>query len=253
MGPIELSGLFSILGFFIGLIAVVILFGIVKRTKDEVRYGFIFILIGILAFVLLEAFKIFEAFQIIRQAMLAEIFGIIFVAFLVIGTWKLRALIRGLSDFGQAFVLTSEDKYENKLVSLVKDVKGVCYVTLKEPYKKIVDFLDLYSIDTSTMQFIDASGVKCDAENCIDVKNNPDDIKSAVDRVLKEKNISCVIVDDVTAVKKIESFELPIFIQDTSSLIKANEAQGFFMGKIENLSKQTINDITMIVEKVIGE
>jgi len=54
MEPIELSGLFSILGFFIGLIAVVILFGIVKRTKDEVRYGFIFILIGMFAFVLLE-------------------------------------------------------------------------------------------------------------------------------------------------------------------------------------------------------
>ena len=253
MEPIELSGLFNILGFIVGLVAIVILFGIVKRTKDEVRHGFLFVLLGMLAFVLLAAFKIFEAFQIIRQAMLAEIFSIVFVVLLVIGMWKLRTLIRGLSDFGQAFVITSADKYENKLVSLVKDVRGICYVTLDEPYKKIVDILDLYSIDTSSMQFIDASGVQCEAENCIEVKNNPDDIKSALDRVLKEKNISCVIVDDVTAVKKIESFELPIFIQDTSSLIKANEAQGFFMGKIENLSKQTINDITMIVDKVIGE
>ena len=33
MGPIELSGLFSILGFFIGLIAVVILFGIVNSLN----------------------------------------------------------------------------------------------------------------------------------------------------------------------------------------------------------------------------
>lgn len=253
MEPIELSGLFSILGFFIGLIAVVILFGIVKRTKDEVRHGFLFVLLGMLAFVLLAAFKIFEAFQIIRQAMLAEIFSIVFVVLLAIGMWKLRTLIRGLSDFGQAFVITSADKYENKLVSIVKDVKNVCYVTLREPYKKTVEILDMYNIDTSSMQFIDASDMKCNAENCIDVENNPDDIKSAIDRVLKEKNIGCVIVDDVTAVKKIKSFELPIFIQDTSSLIKANEAQGFFIGKIENLSKQTINDITMIVDKVIGE
>lgn len=160
MEPIELSGLFNILGFIIGLIAVVILFGIVKRTKDEVRYGFLFVLLGMFAFVLLEAFKIFEAFQIIRQAMLAEIFGIVFVVLLVIGMWKLRTLIRGLSDFGQAFVITSEDKHEDKLVSIVKDVRDVCYVTLKEPYKKIVDILDLYSIDTSSMQFIDASGVQ---------------------------------------------------------------------------------------------
>ena len=253
MESIELSGLFSILGFIFGLVAIVILFGIVRRTKDDVRHGFLLVLLGMFAFVLFETVKILEAFQIIRQAMIAEMFIIVFVALLVIGMWKLRTLIRGLSDFGQAFVITSADKYDNKLVSIVKNVRGVCYVTLKEPYKKIVDVFDLYGIDTSSMQFIDASGEKCDADNCIEINNNPDDIKSTLDRVLKEKNIRSVIVDDVTALKKIESFELPLFIQDASSLIKANEAQGFFMGKIENLSKQTINDITMIVDKVIGE
>ncbi len=253
MDTITISGLFSIIGFIVGLIAVTVLFGIIKRTKDAIRHGFIFVLVGMVAFVLLEAFKVFEVFLIIPQTIAADLFAVVFVLFLVAGMWKLKTLIRGLSDFGQAFVITSEDKHENKLVSLVKDVRGICYVTLEEPYKKIVDILDLYSIDTSSIQFIDASGVQCESENCIEVKNNPDDIKSTLDRVLKEKNISCVIVDDVTSVKKIESFELPIFIQDTSSLIKANEAQGFFMGKIENLSKQTINDITMIVDKVIGE
>lgn len=253
MESIELSGLINILGFIVGLVAIVILFGIVRRTKDDVRYGFLLTLLGIFAFVLFEAVRILENFQIIRQAVIVEIFITVFIALLVMGMWKLRTLIRGLSDFGQAFVITSADKYDNKLMSIVKDVRDVCYVTLKEPYKKIVDVFDLYGINTSSMQFIDASGEKCNADNCIEIKNNPDDIKSTLDRVLKEKNIRSVIVDDVTALKKIESFELPLFIQDTSSLIKANEAQGFFMGKIENLSKQTINDITMIVDKVIGE
>ena len=243
----------SIIGFIVGLVAVIVLFGIIKRTKDLVKQGFIFALIGMVAFVVLEALKVFEVFLIIPQTIAADVLAVVFVVFLVAGMWKLKTLIRGLSDFGQAFVITSKDKYEDKLVSLVKDIRGICYVTLEEPYKKIVDMLDLYSIDTSSMQFIDASGVQCEAGNCIEVKNNPDAIKSTLDRVLKEKNISCVIVDDVTAVKKIESFELPIFIQDTSSLIKANEAQGFFIGKMENLGKQTINDITMIVDKVIGE
>lgn len=249
----ELNGLFNIVGFVVGLVAVVVLFGIVKRTKDEVRHGFLYVLLGMVVFVLFEAFKIFEVFQIIDQTIVADLFGVVFVLLLVGGVWKLRTLIKGLSDFGQAFVLTSEDKYEDKLVSLVKDVKGVCYVTLKEPYKKIVDFLDLYSIDTSTMQFIDASGIKCDAENCIKIKNNSDEIKSTLDRMLKEKGLSCVIIDNVAAVKNIEKFEIPMFIQDTSSLIRANEAQGFFIGKIEDLSKQTINDITMLVDKVVGE
>ncbi len=248
-----MTRVFSIIGFIVGLVAVIVLFGIIKRTKGLVKHGFIFVLIGMVAFVVLEAFKVFEVFLIIPRTIAADVLAVVFVVFLVAGMWKLKTLIRGLSDFGQAFVITSKDKYEDKLVSLVKDIRGICYVTLEEPYKKIVDMLDLYSIDTYSMQFIDGSGVQCAADNCIEVKNNPDAIKSTLDRVLKEKNISCVIVDDVTAVKKIESFELPIFIQDTSSLIKANEAQGFFMGKIENLSKQTINDITMIVDKVIGE
>lgn len=244
---------FSILGFIVGLVAVIVLFGIIKRTKDAVRYGFIFILVGMVAFVVLEAFKVFEVFLIIPQTIAVDVFAVVFVVFLLAGMWKLKTLIRGLSDFGQAFVITSKDKYEDKLVSLVKDIRGVCYVTLEEPYKKIVDMLDLYSIDTSSMQFIDASGVQSGAENCIEVKNNPEDIKNTLERVLKEKNLSCVILDNISALKNIETFEIPLFVQDAASLIKANEAQGFFIGKMENLGKQTINDITMLVDKVIGE
>lgn len=253
MDSTMVSGFFSIFGFIIGLVAVFILFGIVKRTKDEIRHGFLFVLLGMLAFVLLEAFRIFEVFQIIRQAMLAEIFSIVFAALLVMGLWKIKALIRGLSDFGQAFVITHKGKHEDKLVSVVKGVKGVCYVTLKDSYKKLAEILDMYNIDTSAMQFIDASGVNCDADNCISIKNDPEEIKSNIDRILKEKGISCVVIDDVTAVKKIEKFELPIFIQDISSLIKANEAQGFFIGRMEFLDKQIINDIAMVVDKVMGE
>jgi hypothetical protein len=253
MEIIELGSLFNILSFIVGLVAIVLMFGIVRRTKGEIKYGFLFVLFGILAFVLFEAVKIFEAFQIINQANIVEIFSLIFIAFLVLGSWKLRSLIRGLSDFGQAFVITSADKYDNKLISIIKDVRDVCYITLKESNTKIADILDLYGINSSSIQFIDASGEKCNTDNCIEIKNNPADIKNTLDRILKEKNISCVIVDDVTALKDIQSFELPLFIQETSSLIKANEAQGYFMAKIENLSKETINDISMIVDKVIGE
>jgi hypothetical protein len=74
-----------------------------------------------------------------------------------------------------------------------------------------------------------------------------------LDRVLKEKGLRCVVIDDITELKNIESFELPLFIQDTSSLIKTNEAQGFFIGKMEHLGKETINDISMIVDKMISE
>ena len=247
------DGLFSIVGFFIGLVALVLSFGIVNRTKDDVKTGFIFVFLSMVAFVVFDFLKILEIYLIISRTIATDVFFLVFVLFLVVGMWKLRTLIRGLSDFGQAFVLTSEDKYDNKLVSLVKDVKGVCYVTLQDPYKKVVDFFDLYNIDTSKIHFIDASGEKCDADNCIGIENNPDTIKNTIDRVLKEKDLSVVVIDNITGVRDIEKFELAKFVQDTASLIKSNEAQGFFIGNLENLDKETINDITMLVDKVIGD
>jgi hypothetical protein len=253
MDIIEMDGLFNIISFIVSLVIIVILFGIIRRTKDEIKYGFLFIFLGIITFTLFEVVKIFEAYQIINKANILELLSIVFIILLAVGMWKLRTLIRGLSDFGQAFVITSADKYDNKLISIIKDVRDVCYVTIKESYTKTADILDLYGIDTSKIQFIDASGEKCKADNCINIQNNANDIKSTINRVLKEKNIRSVIVDDVTEVKNVESFELPLFIQETSSLIKANEAQGFFMAKIENLSMQTINDINMIVDKVVSD
>ena len=41
MDSILATQVFSIVGFIVGLIAVIILFGIIKRTKGAVRDGFI--------------------------------------------------------------------------------------------------------------------------------------------------------------------------------------------------------------------
>jgi hypothetical protein len=247
------SGILNIIGFCFGLFTIGIVFAIIKRTKSAIRQGFGFLLMGVIAFVLLEAFKISELFLIVPQTIAPEVFTVAFIFFLVIGLYKLKTLIKNLSDFGQAFLITSKDKYDSKIVDFVKNIKGICYLTLEEPYKKIVDVFDLYGIDTSSFQFLDASGGVCNAKNCVTVKNNPSDIKSSLDRILKEKDIKCVIVDNVSAVKNVEKFEMPLFVQDTASLIKSNGAQGFFIGKIEYLDKQTINDISMLVDRVLGD
>jgi hypothetical protein len=253
MDLLTTSGLLSILGFCFGLFTIAIVFAIMKRTKSAIRQGFGFLLIAMIAFVLLETFKIFELFLIVPQTIAPELFTIVFIFFLVIGLFKLKTLIKNLSDFGQVFLIISKDKYESKLVDLVKNIRGICYVTLEEPYEKIVDVFDLYGIDTSGFYFLDATGGECSAENCVTVKNNPSDIKNSLNRLLKEKDIKCVIVDNVSALKNIEKFEMPVFIQDTASLIKSNGAQGFFIGKIESLDKQTINDISMIMDRVLGD
>ena len=92
MDTITINGLFSIIGFIVGLIAVTVLFGIIKRTKDAIRHGFIFVLVGMVAFILLEAFKVFEVFLIIPQTIVADVFAVVFVLFLVVGMWKLKTL-----------------------------------------------------------------------------------------------------------------------------------------------------------------
>lgn len=253
MNQIELSEIFYIFTFIISLFGVLIVFSIVKRTKEKMRYGLLYVLLSMVVFVLLKTLDIFWMFQIESQTLITDILEIIFILLLVAGMWKLRTLIKDLSDYGQAFVLTSKEKYEDTLVSIVKNVRGICIVSMERPYKKMVDFLSLYGIDTSKMQFIDATGEKVESSNAIAVKNNPEDIKTTLDKVLKEKSINVVVIDNVSAVKIIKKFELPKFVQDMSLLIKANRAQGFFIGIIEDLGVQTLNDITMFVDKVTGD
>jgi len=253
MATFEINYLFSLFGFIFGLFALILLFEIIKRTKDGIRYGFFLFLFAITTFVILEGLKILEIYKIVPMVVPSELFILLFILFMIAGLWKLKVLIQGLSDFGQAFVITSEKKHEGKLVSIVKDVKDVCFVTLKEPYKKVVESLNMYDIATSGMQFIDASGVSCDADNCININNSPEDLKNTLGRILKEKGSRCVVIDDITELKNIEKFELPLFIQNTSSLIKTNGSQGFFIGKMEHLGKETISDISMIVDKTIGD
>jgi hypothetical protein len=163
MDLLTASGLLNIIGFCFGLFTIALVFAIMKRTKSAIRQGFGFLLISMITFVLLETLKIFELFLIVPQTIVPDLFTIIFIFFLVIGLYKLKTLIKNLSDFGQAFLITSKDKYESKLADLVKNIRGICYLTLEEPYKKIVDVFDLYGVDTSGFQFLDASGGVCNA------------------------------------------------------------------------------------------
>jgi len=199
----DINGLLSLFGFIFGLFAIIFLFGIIKRTKDEIRYGFLFLLFAVSSFVVLEGLEILANYNIFSVAIPSGVFMLVFIFFMAVGLLKLKILIQGLSDFGQAFIVTSEEAHEGKLVSIVKDVKDVCYVTLKEPYKKVVDALNMRNIDTSGIQFIDASGAECNADNCINIHNNPEDLKNTLGRILKEKGLRCVVIDDITELKTI--------------------------------------------------
>jgi hypothetical protein len=239
-----LDTILGIICLALGVVSLLLSYGVVRRTKNAVRHCFLLILIGIGAFISYELFTIFKYEG-------ANLLCLLFIFFIMGGLWKLKSTIRSLSDFGQAFVLVSQDEYEDRMAFLIKGIRNTCYVTLEKPYKKVMDFLDIRGIDTSNLLFIDASGIKTSYDNCISISNNPSEIENALERILKERDISRVIIDNISAVKKIKKFELPKFVQDIASLIKAHEAQGFFIGKIEKLDKQMINDISMLVDKIV--
>ena len=252
-----MTGIISLVVLIVGLASIIILFGLVARTKAGMKQGFSFLVLGMATFVILEAINVLKTFQIISShavpSIMIDIFSVTSILLFFTGFWKLKTLIMNISDFGQVLVITSKANYEDTITSLVKRIGKVCYVTLDKPSKKIVDILDTYLVSRSSVEFIDASEFPCNVENCFSIKNTPDDIKIALERVLKEKNPSCIVVDDISALKNIEKFEVPKFVQDVSLLVKANGSRGFFIGINENISKETINDITMFVDKVMGD
>ena len=72
------TGLLSILAFIFGLLAIVVLFGIINRTKETVRLGFIFIFFAMVSFVIFGLIKIFENYQIIAKTLMADFALIVF-------------------------------------------------------------------------------------------------------------------------------------------------------------------------------
>lgn len=249
---IEIGIIINFLGFVLGLFCLFLIFGIVKRTKDKIRSGFILLILGFLVFVTFEILKIVEYYQ--GQTFFSEVFLVGFIVLVIAGLYHLKSLIMNISDYGQVFLIVTKDKYKDKITSIVKDMTGVCYLSLRKPCSSVKDFLEESGVDISNIMFIDGTNSNDKLENNFTkVENKPDEIKNALSRILKENNINCVVVDDVTSVKNIEKFELPLFIQETSSLIRSNESQGFFIGKIEDVDKKMINDISMLVDKIIGE
>jgi hypothetical protein len=253
LNSLELSQTINFILIILSLLGVLILFSIVKRTKDKMRRGLTYVLLGLLVYVSLQTLQLFSLFQIISQTLIPDILEILFITLLVLGMWKFQSLVKNLSDYGQALVLTSKEKYDDTLVSIVKNTRRVCYVTMEKPFNNIIDLFKLYNIETASMYFIDATGKKTVTTNVLSIQNTPEDIKRTLEKVLKEKTISVVVIDNISAIKTLKNFELSRFVQDMTLLIKANRAQGFFIGKLEDLGIQTLNDISMFVDKVTGD
>jgi hypothetical protein len=132
----------------------------------------------------------------------------------------------------------------------VKAASKTCYVLFKEQPKEIIDQL-LKNTDANMIYFINTTNAKYDnIENLVNIDNNPATLKNTLDRLLKENQIDTVILDDFVDVQKIQDFELPLFVQNISDIIKTSEARGYFIVNEDKIDNNLAKDISLIVDKI---
>ena len=92
-----MTGIISLVVLIVGIASIIILFGLVARTKAGMKQVFSFILLGMTTFVILEAIKVLKTFQIISSqavpSIIIDIFSVASILLFFAGFWKLKTLI----------------------------------------------------------------------------------------------------------------------------------------------------------------
>lgn len=251
---IGIAGALKLLFFFIGLLFIPVLYNLYRRTQEDIKLNFLLMLI---AGVLFAGFGFVSSMTFLRVfsvPLLEEAFLAAFVIVLFVSLWRMQLFVQHIADSGQSLVLVSENDHEQKLASLSGNGEKVCVVSTKWPSKELYAKLASFHVNAKNVVVLDASSVSCQGDGiCKSVGNSPDDLKSALDRMLKEKSFSRVIVDDISSISGVRDFEMPLVVQQLSEVIKANDAQGLFIGERERLDEKIISDIAMIVDNTKRE
>ena len=85
---IEIGIIINLFIFILSIICLFFVFGIVKRTKDTIKFGFNLLILGFVFFVLFEILKIFEYVQ--GQTYYSEVLLIAFISLIVYGFYQLN-------------------------------------------------------------------------------------------------------------------------------------------------------------------
>ena len=116
--------------------------------------------------------------------------------------------------------------------------------------RNLIDQL-LKNTDANMIYFINTTNAKYDnIKNLVNIDNNPATLKNTLDRLLKENQIDTVILDDFVDVQKVQDFELPLFVQNISDIIKTSEARGYFIANEDKIDNNLAKDISLIVDKI---
>jgi hypothetical protein len=177
----------------ISLLTIIVLYSIILRTKDEIKQGFILLIFSLLIFFIINIIGLLEYFRIVEfisfSPIIIDFFYVLFILLFFIGVYKLRIIIKGISDYGQVLVLTSQKNLDDTIVKLIKNKKNICYITLERSIKDLFEFLDTYFINKSSFIFIDGTKNQGSFNRCINIENKPELIKTNLEKILKEKKL----------------------------------------------------------------
>ena len=254
IASIGIAGGLRLLFFFVGLLFVPVLYNLYRRTQDEMKTNFLLMFVAGIFFTVFGFVGSMNFLRVFSFSLLEDVFLACFVATLFVSLWRMQLFVQHIADSGQSLILVSQKEHASKLASLSSDGGKVCVVSTKWPSEELFKKFDMFHVNPKNIVVLDASGSTHQRNGeCIDVGNSPDTLRNSLNRLLKEKSFNRVIVDDISSIGGVKDFEMPLVVQQLSEVIKANDAQGVFIGEVERLNHEIISDIAMIVDNTKRE
>lgn len=244
----EYEGIFYTLSFLFSLIGLFYLYQLMKRTNKDLYYGHLLMFLAMISFSLFALINGLSSFQIISLRIIPSALVLVFTILMFGSLYLLINIIKDMADFGQTMMLTDNTNYQKNMIQLLKSTGKTLYVYLskKKPDAGVVEQLEQNNslvITTVNAGFESANKIHLE-------KEDKDTLQDTIYRLLREKRFNTVVIDTITAMVQVESFELPMVIQNYSEIIKQQGAAGYFIAEKDRIDGGTVEDISMILDKI---
>jgi len=247
----EINQIVAFVVFIILFFVLLQLVRIIKMTVGKLRLGYILFFAAIATFSVFVAFNAFVSRDLIQVSVLwSNMLVVIFALLLLAASYVMRSMVLGLGDMMIILEVISKKKFDNHIISRLKDFNHSCYLTLEKPVEEIRRMLKEKNINTSKIYFIDGTHGACTGDNCLSIENTPKEILSAWNKVLTEKRINCIFFDNVDSIRGLKDFEIAAFVGELAAGVREAKTRGFLMSVKGRTDERTIKDIEMFLDGV---
>jgi hypothetical protein len=220
-------------------------------TTSKLRFGYILFfgaIICLTIFCVLNAFVAQNVWQI--NALWLNMFVFIFAVLIFVTTKTMSSMIFELSGIILVLEVIPKEKFDSHIAARVKKFNNICYLTLEKSAEEIIKLLREKNIDTSKIYFIDATDNDCKIDNCVNIKNTPEQILSSWNKILAEKQIDGIFFDSVDDIKGLKDFEVSKLVGQLALAVRQAKTKGFLMSIKGRTDESTIRDMGMFLDEV---